>query len=348
MKYIINICFIYVTLFSTVGTASSPIARQYVAKAIQGNLSGAPALFEKVGSNSTSADQELADRFRRRFIERSEPLRPASGSALVDEIAFLYRQYWSQALMQPSDRTRLEIDLAASLALLANAQVPEGTPQEAGDDVYSVLRRVLQNRGFHALFDTAPPLQDMLIWRRQRRESFTVRLTDQTTTVDVVFMTEFVDQGWKNFATLGLATTSGWVEEGTLFCLSDAYTADSEAFQVSYLKHESRHLRDLERYPGLTAPDLEYRAKLTELAFADKTLRSLLDDFTDRSADNRSSPHALANHRVTTALWSELNGSAPRLGEGSWTVLDVAEVNRAARRLLKRHTQRLSSPRADW
>jgi len=311
--------------------------------AIQGNLSVAPALFAKVNPASAFADQELSDRFRRRFLEQSEPLSPASGSILVDEVAVLYRQYWSQALMYPADRNRLETDLEASLARLVSEQIPQATPHTAGNDVYFLLRQALQVHGFHALFDAAPPLQDMLIWRRQHKQTFTVELTDQTATVDVVFMTGFVDQGWKNFATLGLATTSGWVEEGTLFCLSDAYTVDSEEFQVSYLKHESRHLRDLERYPGLPARDLEYRAKLTELAFARSTLPSLLDDFAARGAQNTSSPHALANHRVTEALWRELYGSSRPFDQAQWTTPDIPAVNRAARRLLERDTRRLAS-----
>jgi len=324
----------------------SPISRQYVALAIQGNLSAAPALFAKVDSATEFADQELADRFRRRFLEQSEPLRPDSGSMLADEVAVLYRRYWSQALMHPADRNRLGTDLEASLAALVSERIPLTTPHQAGDDVHFLLRRALQARGFHALFDAAPPLQDMLIWRRQHKETFTVELTDQTATVDVVFMTGFVDQGWKNFATLGLATTSGWVEEGTLFCLSDAYTVDSEEFQVSYLKHESRHLRDLERHPGLSARDLEYRAKLTELAFASSTLSSLLDDFAARSAQNTSSPHVLANHRVTEALWRELYGSSRPFDEALWTTPDVPAVNRAARRLLERDNRQLASTHA--
>ena len=86
----------------------------------------------------------------------------------------------------------------------------------------------------------------------------------------------------------------------------------------------------------LPAADLEYRAKLTELAFASDTLRSLLEDFTTRGAPIGGAPHAEANHRVTQDLYRELYGR-PFAGDSDvWMTLNAARVNRAARRLLQR------------
>ena len=53
----------------------------------------------------------------------------------------------------------------------------------------------------------------------------------------------------------------------TLYCVEWAYAPDTENFEVSYLKHEAQHLADFQRFPGLPSAELEYRAKLTELAF---------------------------------------------------------------------------------
>ena len=52
-----------------------------------------------------------------------------------------------------------------------------------------------------------------------------------------------------------------------LFAIGDC-DRTSETFLVSYLKHEARHFADTLDFPNLSGADLEYRAKLTELAFA--------------------------------------------------------------------------------
>jgi hypothetical protein len=187
-------------------------------------------------------------------------------------------------------------------------------------------------------------LQDLLVWRTQREAEFEVILTDQKRTVSVVFMSDFHSLGWKHYASLGLASTTGWVDDGTLYCVDGMYERDTETFEVSYLKHESRHLADLEQFPDLSAADLEYRAKLTELIFASKTQRRLLDDFTAKRAPNADSPHAAANFRLTNDLWRELYDTPFAGGEQAWMSISRDKVSRTARRLLAMDTTRLSDP----
>jgi hypothetical protein len=134
------------------------------------------------------------------------------------------------------------------------------------------------------------------------------RLTDRTQKVSVTFMNDIYSTGWKQYVTLGLVATTGWVEDGHLYCVGRAYDRGSENFEVSYLKHEGRHLADFERFPELQSADLENRAKLTELVFASTTTRRLLDDFTSKSAPNPASPHAHANYRVTREVYREMYG----------------------------------------
>ena len=104
-------------------------------------------------------------------------------------------------------------------------------------------------------------------------------------------MDDFLTLGWKDYATLGMTSSGGWAAKESIYCLTWAWNHDSENFRVSVLKHEGRHVADFKRYPMLDALDLEYRAKLTELAFADTTLISLLNNFTSNAASNPASPH---------------------------------------------------------
>lgn len=213
------------------------------------------------------------------------------------------------------------------------------------DDVFTRVNDRLVARGFHALSDHAAPWRDLLLWKHQEERAFTVQLTDTQREVHVVFMKEFYSQGWTHFASLGRVTTSGWAAADRLYCVDWAYDRDSESFRISYLKHETRHLVDYERFPQLQQADLEYRAKLTELAFASATLPRVLAQFRRDAAPNPALPHAFANLRVTRDLHALLyDKPLPASGE-PWAHLSPVRVNRAARELLRRHTRALT--RAD-
>ena len=168
-------------------------------------------------------------------------------------------------------------------------------------------------------------------------------MTDRTQKVSVTFVSDIYSRGWKQFATLGLVATTGWVEDGRLYCVDSAYDRISENFEVSYLKHESRHLADFNHFPGLQSADLEYRAKLTELTFASTSTGHLLNDFTNKSANNPASPHAYANYRVTREIYREMFDKPFPASGNPWQEINTQSVNKAARDLLRRNTESLEA-----
>lgn len=341
MKLILYICYLSILCFCSDLIASNYSATErYIALAIQGDLKPALPLLAGVDSSSSAPDQELAAKFQQRFVERSESTSAASGNALVDKVVATYRNYWAGALLQTADRAADAISLETALIDSLRKQSGLRLPPTNEEDTWERLRQAVEAQGFYILVESAPPLQDLLIWQKQRETQFEVELTDQVGMVNVVFMSDFYSLGWKHYAALGLASTTGWVDQGTLYCVEWVYAEGTETFEVSYLKHESRHLADLKRFPDLSATDLEYRAKLTELAFATRTQRRLLDDFTVKGAANPESPHAQANHRLTHDLWRELFGSSFPGGSEAWMTISRDKVNRAARRLLVRDTKR--------
>lgn len=95
-------------------------------------------------------------------------------------------------------------------------------------------------------------------------------------------------------------------ENGIINCVKSAYDFDSEAFQVSLLKHEAQHVRDLARDPNMSSEDLEYRAKLVELIYTGE--RNLLEQFA-READcaDRSNGHVSASDRIIKGFARRLN-----------------------------------------
>ena len=344
MKVLLTTCFICFSVFaSPLCAGTDTLAENYAALAIQGDLGPARDLIRQAGPNLSPADREFVARFERRFVDRSEAPQAPSGNALVDAVIAVYRDYWTNSLLAGVTTADSSAPLQELRAVLHGHGGPAVAESSHGE-TFAAVEAALAAEGVHALAVPAPPLQDLLIWADQRLQDFEVELTDQTRTVNVVFMSGLHSAGWKHFATLGLVTTTGWVEDGALYCVEWAYATDSETFEVSYLKHESRHLADFEQFPGLSSAQLEYRAKLTELAFANTTQRRLLDDFTAKSAPNPDSPHALANYRVTRDLWRELFGTEFPGGDQAWMSISRTKVNRAARRLLAGDTARLTGP----
>lgn len=341
MDKFIYICFSYF-IFSCPASASENVSLidKYITLAITGDLRQAQPLFQNVALNGNTGEQVLATRFRSRFVDKSEPFSPRSGDAFVDALVTAYRAYWSESLVPGDSVAEAESQLGRALAQLLMAHAPSAIEHQPLEEVQAGIRQAVESKGYYAQLGPAPPLQELLLWKNQRREVFPVTLSDLERVVEVVFVSDFLSQGWKHYAALGLATTTGWIENGRLYCVDGIYAAGSEAFEVSYLKHESRHLVDFEQFPDLSLTELEFRAKLTELAFASKTLNGLLVDFTAKSAADSGSPHAEANARVIDQLYRALYDKPFPGGADAWTSVSVGKVNRAARELLQRDSSR--------
>ena len=323
--------------------ANNGITEQYIAQALQGDLSSAQVLFSGGQSAGlTAGSAELSRQFQSRFIDREDESSPGTGDGLADRVISAYRIYWSRSLTGEISEEQAGIRLRDSLSQILAGQVETSAPPSA-DELYPELGHALNGRGFHVLHDDAPPLKDLILWKSEEVRQYSVRLSDSTENVVVVFLSDIFSMGWKDYATFGLAFTTGWVEDGRLYCVDWAYDRQSEKFEISYLKHESRHLADLRNFPDLSSADLEYRAKLTELAFSSKTTMQLLNDFTRKSAMNPSAPHAYANYRVTRDIYRKIhNGPMPDSGN-PWAQVNAAKISRAARSLLDTDTHRLRS-----
>ncbi len=323
--------------------ADNGITERYIALALQGDLQSAQLLFSGQQSGDLSAgSRELSHQFQSRFVNRDEDTAPGTGDPLADRVISAYRTYWSLALTGEISEEQAGIRLHEDLTRILESRDQSTSPIPA-DEIYPKLGHALQQRGFRVLYADAPPLKDLILWKNEEVRKFSVRLTDSTENVDVVFLSDIFSMGWKDYATFGLAFTTGWVENARLYCVDWAYDRNSEKFEVSYLKHESRHLADFRNFPALSSADLEYRAKLTELAFSSKTTTQLLDDFTRKSAMNPEAPHAYANYRVTRDVYRKIENAPMPDSADPWAQINTAKVSRAAWSLLETDTQRLRS-----
>jgi hypothetical protein len=329
------------------GLNASPPARfdetAFLLAAGQADLAAMPALFATIDAQQDPVLGELRAGFNARFTQRSERLSPATGNGFIDRLVAAFRHYWTDALLDPAAApaaaARLEQRIAALLQITGHATDPAADPLVQAEQAGA-------RAGYGVLTSRTPPLYDLFVWSAEQRAFYRVDLTDGTETVEVVFIDGLISQGWRHFASLGLNATSGWTGGDVLYCVRWAYDTSSERFRVSYLKHEARHVADFRRYPGLDETVLEYRAKLSELAYAGSSAGMLLQRFAaDRSAQG-TSVHARANDRVVRDIHQEifgrpLPGQLDRSQLDAWNRLGWERINPAARRLLERNTQAL-------
>jgi hypothetical protein len=321
---------------------SDIVASQYIAYALQGRLNQADRLFSTLGaSTGSSLDRYLAEHFRHRFILRDENKPPASDGSFPDQLLYTYQQYWTRSMMgefKAPEGTKWLNDELNKLLIIQN----DNKSSENSDEIHAAVKRTLERQGVYSDNSFSSPWYDLVLWKSQESRPFLIELTDRQLSANVVFMDDFQSLGWSEFATLGMTSTAGWAAQDALYCVSWAWNHDSENFRVSFLQHEGRHLADFEQFPGLHPIDLEYRAKLTELAFASSTLPRILDKFTDNGNLNPDSPHAYANYRVVHDLYQMLFDTDMPESGNHWQWARPSEVNPAARTLLDQHTKNLT------
>ena len=227
------------------------------------------------------------------------------------------------------------------LAFLQDRLPAQNDDSVAFSTPFEQLQWQLEQQNLGASANFTAPLHDLFIWKSQRSEEFSVELTDGSESVTVVFLDNLLVQGWQHYASLGLSTISGWTAADGLYCLCWSYDLESEAFKVSWLTHETRHWADYRLYPGLEEAHLEYRAKLTELAFANTTVSALLRNFAENGDASSESAHAEANYRVSRDIYREIFAQEMPQHLDPWNTLGPSRVAPAAIRLLQRDTERL-------
>lgn len=290
---------------------STPAAREAIqaaaGHALQGDMAPALGALRSVPADQfASPAAALRACILDRFGDSAHDPAPANLPPVTTSALALYRAYWRAALLAPGSRAAQEEGLRRGLAsLLALA------PAAAMDAIETALGARLESEGVHALTGVTPPLRELMLWRRQSEEDRAVNLPEGVHNTHVVLLDDFVSYGWAGYATCDRSITGGWVRPDGIYAVRPGWgdLAD-EHFLVSFLAHESQHFADKSLYGELASWALEYRAKLTELALADRTQAQLLNAFAHNQGDDVAIPHSYANKRVLAALRSQL-GLAP-------------------------------------
>ncbi len=317
----------------------TPAMSAYFNMLFSGDLSGAPQLF------ADNADDPmvpmLKSRFEARFIDRTSSLDLAAlESPKVRALAELYQTYWRDALMRVAPPAELEAGLVAQLDQILGEEGFDAADDDE-DAREANIKALIEREGAFAQNGRTPPLQDLMIWTQNTVSKESIELTDGVFDVDVNFLGGFVSYGWMNFGSFGMTSAGGWAKKDGLYCVCETYDQSSERYRLSFLKHEARHYVDFKLYPELKAPDLEYRGKLTELAFAEEGLYQQLAQFTSGANKIDNAPHPLANWYIVDGLSRLLLDGNPPADASAWQAVPKDKIRKAARRLLKEHDQAL-------
>ena len=108
--------------------------------------------------------------------------------------------------------------------------------------------------------------------------------------------------------------------------------------KIDILYHEGRHFSDYQRFPKLQQAELEFRAKLTELCFAEETLWRRLTYFIHSATPQPSAPHTYAAHFVIQSLSKILFDKDFERDPAEWEAAGVGAVQAAARQALDDNT----------
>ena len=260
-----------------------------------------------------------------------------TNDAFVPQLLAAYQEYWRRSLLGEHSAKDNEKWLLKAL----NRAVTTFTSRPAAsmDDIEPILESLVLKRGYHSLFGVTSPLREFMIWQVETEKRYDVALPEGPQAVTVVLMDKFASLGWAGFATCDRQHTGGWAKPDRLYAVASAYDQSSEDYRVSYLAHEGQHFSDLQRFQNLTQAELEYRAKLTELALAKSTLYELLESFSGNEGDDIRVPHSYANGHVVSDMALRLGFQRNSLH--NWRGIAIDRINQVAATLLREDTARL-------
>jgi hypothetical protein len=308
---------------------------QATGSALQGDVDSAIAVLERVPESAFVGE---AQAFRNCMLARfgAGPPTPSNlgDDPWIGALGNVYLSYWRSALLKPASIEAAENNLAAGVGQLIGR--PIATSAELDDAEPEILRTV-EAHGFHALLGRTPPLMELMLWKRQTVLDREVDLPGGRQTVKVILLDDFLLRGWGYYATCGRRSAGGWTTDTALFAVVPGYkNLGDEEFSVRFLGHEAQHFADKRAFPGLESWELEYRAKLVELALGTDSQASTLKLFCENRTSSQTAPHGYANAKVIREIAGRVGIDEATLCGGGTLPADAIRVQ--ATQLLEEDT----------
>lgn len=291
---------------------------QYYGYIIKGDLTGAMNYVK-----AYPEQKELQERYRAIFEE--EKYQTYAVNAELNHILAAYQMYFRDVFYLGMDREAAKEKLRNALVQSLTLADPSITLEEMEENQ---LADAFREQGFFFLGGRTGGYYGPYIWRVTEAKTFDVALPDGVQSYTVNLLDGFLFKSWIDYLSFGAIGTGGWTDgDGMIHCVKDAYDFESENFQVSLLKHEAQHVRDLMEENAMASEDLEYRAKLVELIYSKE--RNLLKRFA-READSadKNNGHASASGRIMAGFGKKLSLDTEQILE-----LPILQIQTTARML---------------
>jgi hypothetical protein len=263
----------------------------------------------------------------------------------IDQLLKIYRDYWRYSFLNKEKKNDTLIMKNVSNFLKTNyAPAKDLTLNEDSINVYQ--KKYITNLGYHTTgFGKTGGLYDLLVWKTEKDTVYKLNYDGKETPIKIFFMDDFITLGWSEYATLGRYYPAGWATHEALFCVKKAYDLKSETFRVSYIGHEGRHFADYKLFPklkGVGSADLEYRAKLTEIAlYSEEGLFKRLQFFINNGNYESPNGHSIAAYCVVRDLSKSLFNNDFEKDLDKWKTIPAKKINEAASQILKDNTESL-------
>ena len=312
-------------------------------KAFQGSVKQLIKFIQEYSNDMTKEDEEIKEIFLKRFLEYEFP-NTDDLPEFISELLTAFYQYWSKQMMGEESHEEGSNIFGQKMVQLAMKHVGPDLEITDIESLKEPLTSKVEELGYHTLLGIVSPYFECMLWKENVEKTFEVKLPEGKTDVKIVFLDDFLCYGWLGFATLDKSHTGGWATKDIIYSVgSPPEDENDEKFTISILMHEGRHFLDYTVYPKLQQPELEFRAKLTELSYAKEILFDKIEQFLiARNETDRNVPHAIGNYFVIQSLSRDLFGKDLESDLTRWKEKGNDEINQAAQRVIKANNSYLN------
>ena len=316
--------------------------------ALRGNLNAVFEMLEMTEDDYlTQKQRSKKEKYYQRFLHRTEDFKFNTDDSTIIDMFERFQNYWRSVIIENVSQSLADSLFRSEMNYFLKKHFkPDLSIEEINNDKYALFQDFFESKNMHGIgMGKTGHLYDLYLWKDQEQVDYKIDLPEgQTIKVPVVFMRDFVSNGWSHYTTLGHSFSGGWATPNKLFCVEESYgPKDEEGFVISYVSHEGQHFSDYKLFPKLKQADLEFRAKLTELSLANSTVYKILDKFITNSKNDISNAHAYANYMVIKLLSNKIFGTNLESNLEKWKQVPAEKINRIALKLLKENSKKLNS-----
>jgi len=296
--------------------------------------------------NLTKKQVKKKKGYYERFLNLTENFEYNTSDSEIIDMFKRFQNYWRSVIIE-----KVNLKIADSLfrdemnSFLKEHYKPDYTISKIDKEYYTLFQEYFKSKNLHGMaMAKTGHLYDLYLWKNENEKIYDINLPEgNTVKVPVVFMRNFISNGWSHYTTFGNSFSGGWAKKTKLFCVEEAYgPKDEEGFLISYISHEGQHFSDYKIFPKLKQLDLEYRAKLTELSLSKKTIFKLINKFISGAKNDKKYAHSFANYMVIKHLSKFILKTDYEMNLKKWKRVSIKKINKAALQLLKNHSKKLN------